>query len=458
MLYLIGFLLVIGIAVNFHEWGHYLAARCFRVRVLRYSIGIGSPLRILGREMRWTDKRGTEWVVAPFLVAAYVQMLDVRESGRKGLPLTECLDARPPWQRFIVYGAGPLANFVLAALIYTSLHMVGETQTRPVVGKVFPDTPAAAAGLLPGDEIALVNNYPANQWRAVWARFVDAIAEGEAVDIRTANGGQRTIPAGALTLDDLQLGLSRGVGITQDFSYYTAEIGRVMPGTPAERAGLRAGDFVVMANDTEVNEFMDLLGEVSTAPNLRLSLIVWRDAEESGEEPDGVGFERLLVAELEQREDGRGFLGVLPMQDMEKFRSLQFVERHGFADAFRLAVVRMWDDVKRAFNFLRLIATFQIGLDHMSGPVGIAKMAGDALERGLEWFIRLLAVLSVSLGAINLVPVFQIFDGWHMAACVVESIRGRPLSERTQVRLQQIGVTLVVALLVFLTINDILKW
>ena len=458
MLYLIGFLVVIGIVVNFHEWGHYLAARFFRVRVLRYSIGIGSPLRILGRELRWTDKRGTEWVVAPLLVAAYVQMLDVEESARKGLPLTECLDARPWWQRFVVYGAGPLANFVLAALIYTSLHMAGETQARPVVGKVFPDTPAAAAGLRPGDEIALVNNYPANQWREVWARFVDAIAEDEAVDIRTAGGGRRTIPAGALTLGDLQKGLFRGVGITRDFSYMTAEVGRVLPGTPAERAGLRPGDFVVMANGAEVNEYADLMIEMGTAPNLRLSMVVWRDAEAPGEAPDGLGSERRMIAELELERDGRTFLGMLPMKDMEKYRSLQFVERHGLADALRLAVVRMWEDVRRSFKFLRLLLTFQISLDHMSGPVGIAKAAGQALDRGLEPFIRLLALLSVSLGAVNLVPVIPILDGWHMVACVIEFVRGRPLSNWAQVRLQQVGVALIVALLVFLTINDILKW
>ena len=442
---LIGFLLTIIVVVTVHEFGHYLAARCFRLRVMRFSVGFGKPMRIFGREMRWTDKRGTEWVVAPIPLGGYVRMLDQEEAGRTGLPFAQSLESRPPWQRFVVFGAGPLANFILAAVLYAGLAMSGERQVRPVVGDVRVESPAALAGFQAGDEIAMVNNRPVGSWREVWAHFVDAVAEGEAVSARTVTGVERLIPAGGLSLDDLALGLYRGVGVSRDFSYLTAKIARVAEGSPAEQAGVLAGDVIVLANDAFVEDFEGILQQVVHSPNRPLTLVIWRD-----------GTEINTVANLAQRENGRGFLGVEPAVDAEKRDAAVRWVRHGAADAAALGVSRVAEEVARVFKFLWLLATFQLSAEHMSGPVGIAAQAGEAAELGFESFLRFLAFISVNLGAINLAPL-PLLDGGQMLLCVIQSARRRPLSDRTRAWVERFGVALIVGLMTFVIINDILK-
>ena len=439
MFVLLGFLTTIIVVVTVHEFGHYIAARIFRVRVIRFSVGFGKPL------WRRVDKRGTEWVLAPIPLGGYVRMLDQEEASRTGLPFAEALESRPPWQRFVVYGAGPLANFVLAAALYAALGMMGERQVRPVVGEVRVESPAATAGFQVGDEITLINNRPVASWREVWAHFVDAAAEGEAVSARTATGVERLIPAGEISLDDLAEGLHRGVGLSRDFSYLTSKIARVAEGSPAAQAGVAEGDVLVMINDAFVEDFLDVIQEVVKHPRQRATLVLWRD-----------GAEINTVAQLGERADGGGFLGVEPAVDEDKRAAAVTWVRHGAADAARLGVARVAEEVARVFKFLWLLATFQLSAEHMSGPVGIASQAGQAAELGFESFLRFLAFISVNLGAINLAPL-PLLDGGQMLLCVMQSARRRPLSDRARGWLERVGVALIVGLMTFVIINDILK-
>ena len=436
---LLGFLMVIIVVVTVHEFGHYIAARAFRLRVLRFSVGFGKPL--------WsrTDKHGTEWVVAPIPLGGYVRMLEQEEAKEKKLPFSETLESRPPWQRFVVFGAGPLANFILAAIIYAGMNIHGERQIRPVVGDVRPASAAEAAGFVQGDEIALVNHRSVASWREVWARFVDSVAENEDISVRTITGVERVIPAGALSLDDMAKGLFHGAGLARDYTYLTSKIAEVIPGGPAERAGVRPGDIVVMANDSFVEDFEDLLREVVNNPNAPMNLILWRD---------GADFE--TTAQVGEKSNGRGFLGVVPAVDEEKHDALVSVVRHEPTDAFLLAMVRVAEEVARVFKFLWLLATFQLGADHLSGPVGIAEQAGTAAELGLMSFLRFMAFISVNLGAINLAPL-PLLDGGQMVLCVIQSLRRRPLPDRTRAWLERFGVALLAGLMTFVIINDILK-
>lgn len=436
---LLGFLLVIIVVVTVHEFGHYIAARAFRLRVLRFSVGFGKPL--------WsrTDRRGTEWVVAPIPLGGYVKMLEQEEAKEKKLPFSETLESRPPWQRFVVFGAGPLANFVLAAVIYAGMNIHGERQVRPVVGDVRPSSAAAAAGFAAGDEIALVNHRSVASWREVWARFVDAVAENEDISVRTITGVERLMPAGSLSLDDLAQGLYRGAGLGRDFSYLTSTIAEIVPGGPAERAGIRPGDVVVMANDAFIEDFEDLLWQVRLNPNTPMKFILWRN-----------GADLETTAQIGAKSDGRGFLGVIPAVDAEKEDALVSIARHEPIDAFLLAMVRVTEEVARVFKFLWLLATFQLGASHLSGPVGIAEQAGSAAELGLMSFLRFMAFISVNLGAINLAPL-PLLDGGQMVLCVIQSLRRRPLSDRTRAWLERFGVALLAGLMTFVIINDILK-
>lgn len=436
---LIGFLLTIIIVVTIHELGHYLAARFFRLRVLRFSVGFGKPL--------WsrTDKHGTEWMIAPIPLGGYVQMLQEEEAKEKNLPFAETLESRPPWQRIVVFAAGPLANFILAAALYAGMSMAGEEQMRPVVGDVRAESAAEAAGFKVGDEIALVNNRSVASWREVWARFVDAVAEGEPIAVRTITGAERLFQKDALTLDDMGFGLFAGVGLSQDFSYMTSEVARVAPGSPAEKAGLLEGDLIVMANNAMVDNFDDLLWQVLPNPNRSMTLVLWRDQR---------GVE--TVAHIGVKENGRGFLGVVPIMDQAKHDSLFYTVRHEPVDAILLAIGRVAEEVARVFKFLWLLATFQLSAEHLSGPVGIANQAGTAAEQGITPFLRFLAFISVNLGAINLAPL-PLLDGGQIVLCMIQSVRRRPLSDRARFWLERFGVALIVGLMTFVLINDILK-
>ena len=435
---LIGFLLTIIIVVTVHEFGHYLAARCLRLRVLRFSVGFGSPL--------WsrTDKHGTEWMLAPIPLGGYVQMLQEDEAKERGLPLRETLESRPPWQRIVVFAAGPLANFILAALLYAGMSMAGERHMRPVVGGVAAESPAALAGLRAGDRIALVNNRAVHSWREVWPHLVDAAAEGEAVELRTATGAHRLFPAGSLSLDALGRGL-RGVGVRRDFTYMIPKIAHVDPGTPAERAGLRKGDLVVMANEVMVETFEDFHEQVMLNPNRVITLFLWRD---------GAPVE--TAARPAADEDGYGRIGILPAVDERKYAALFHTVRLDAPAALAAAVKQVAGEVARVFRFLWLLVTFQLSAEHLSGPVGIANQAGTAADRGILPFLHFLAFISVNLGAINLAPL-PLLDGGQILLCVLQSVRRRPLSDRARSLLERFGVALIVGLMTFVIINDLLK-
>lgn len=441
MLALIGFLVTIIIVVTVHEFGHYLAARLLRLRVLRFSVGFGKPL--------WSrvDRHGTEWMIAPIPLGGYVQMLQEDEAKARKLPLAETLESRPPWQRVVVFAAGPLANFILAVALYAGMSVAGERQIRPVVGDVAPGSPAAQAGFAAGDRIAVVNRRPVENWGQVWARFVDAAAENEPIEAHTASGGRRVFPPGSLSLDELGRGLRGGVGISRDFSHMTSKIHSVVPGSPAERAHLQPGDIVVMANEVMVDNFQELARQIMSSPNRAITLYFWR-------EPQG-GF--YTVAELtESGDDGLGFLGIRPTVDEEKYEQLFYTECHPPLTALARATARVGEEIVRVFKFLWLLATFRLSAEHLSGPVGIAGQAGSAAELGILPFLRFLAFISVNLGAINLAPL-PLLDGGQILLCVLQSVRRRPLSERARFWLERAGVALIVGLMTFVIINDILK-
>ena len=463
MFVLLGFLTAIIVAAAVHGFGHYIAARFFRVRVTRFSVGLGTPL------WRRVDKRGTEWVLAPIPLGGYVRLAagdDERPApGGRGMaaefageradrarkedvPVSflETMESRPPWQRFIVHGAGPLANFILAAALYTALGMMGERQIRPVVGEVRAESPAANAGFQVGDEIAMVNNRPVDSWSEVWAHFVDAVAEGEAVSARTATGVERRIPAGELSLDDLADGLHRGVGLWRDFSYVTSKIARVEEDSPAALAGVAEGDVIVLINDAFVEDFTGVIREVVKHRRRgRVTLVLWRN-----------GAEVSVVAHLGEKQGTGGYLGVEPAVDQDKYAAVAKWVRHGAADAALLGIARVAEAVAGMFKFLWRLSTFQLGAEHLSGPVGIAAEAGKAADLGLEPFLRFLALIVVNLGAINLVPL-PLLDGGQMLLCVIQFAQRRPLSDRARARLELLGMALIVGLMTFVTINHLLK-
>ena len=273
-------------------------------------------------------------------------------------------ESRPPWQRFVLYAAGPAANFLLAAVIYAGLAMGGESQERLLVGKVRPDSPAARAGFLVGDEIAAVNGERVNSWRAAWARMVAGAVDGDGLTVRMNSGAERVMTTANMDPNELSGGVYRWLGFAADTSHNTSEVRRVLPGTAAERAGLRAGDVIVAVNDNVVDGFFEVSEIVLSSPGVPLTLALWRD-----------GGEAQAVATPDNR-NGYGFLGMQPVVDMQRLADNRITVEYSLAEAVGRGVSRMAESVALTFKFLGLALTGGLGRDAVGGPVMIADEAG----------------------------------------------------------------------------------
>ena len=430
---LLAFIALVLPVVAVHEFGHYLAARFFGVRVLRFSVGFGKPLAVR------TDSAGTEWALAPILLGGYVRLLDRETAAEANLPDGGTMEAQNNWRRFVIYAAGPLANLVFAAVILTGVLMAGETGLSPRIGGVLEDSPAARAGFLAGDKIVRVNGEEAPVWRLAAAAMADAALSGEEILAET-DGGARRIPAGELRPADVQEGLLRAAGVLPDTGYLTQTVGTVAPGSAAEKAGILPGDVIVAVDDAVPETWREMAEEIASRPGLRVPVILWRG-----------GGTVSVEAEIESVGKGErrtGRLGVTPQIDREKLSELLVTVRMDALSAAPAAVRKTWEGLLRTFRFVghMLGGNLSFG-QNVSGPVGIAVGAGAAAEAGLLAWWSFAALISISLAAVNLLPL-PILDGGQMVLCAVQSVLRRPLSKRLVAGIDRAGLAALLVLMV----------
>ncbi|MFH0341234.1 MAG: RIP metalloprotease RseP [Chromatiales bacterium] len=444
----LGFIAAVGVLVVVHEFGHFCVARGVGIKVLRFSVGFGKPIwgRRIGRDQ-------TEFVVAAIPLGGYVKMLDDREGPVPPEDVKREFNRQPLAARTAVVMAGPLFNFLFAILAYCAMYVIGISGLKPQIGAVAPDSIAAKAGLRQGVEIVSVDEEPTPTWDAVINETIPKVVDGETVNllVRDEDGRTRevTIDLGRVHIDDLARGsFLRRLGIQPYQPHLEAVIGEVLAGGAAERSGLRAGDRILQADGRPMQSWEQWVDYVQERPEQTIQLRVERGETRISLE---VRPER---AEVEGRAIGRIGAGVAPPKDLDP--ALVATQRYALLDAF-------WHSVSKTLEMsaitLKIIFKMLLGeasVQNLSGPISIAQYAGQSAGIGLAAFLSFLAIVSVSLGVLNLLPV-PLLDGGHLLYYLIEFVQRKPVSVETQRFAQQIGIVLLGSLMAIAIYNDVAR-
>lgn len=437
--YPLALIVTLGVLVTIHELGHFVIARLSGVRVVRFSVGFGKPI--------WSrfDRHGTEFVIAAIPLGGYVRMLDEREPGvveavRRAGDLS--YNELGVWWRIGIAAAGPLANFLLAAVVYWLLFVVGSTAIAPMLGAVPEGSPAARAGLSGGEEIVAVDGARARSWQEVTMALAGRLGETGSIVLTTRTPGSEQVRDAQLAVASWHRGtdepdLLGSLGIEPALP---AVIGEVVPDSPAERAGLQRFDAVQRADGEPVTGWVGWVEQIQAAPGRPVEVVVQR------------GDRQLVMTvrpESRVATDGSniGYVGVGPFTNEIRYGALAAIPR---------SLVETWDKTALTLGLLKKMVTGDVSMKNLSGPITIAKVAGDSARSGWQFFFGVLALLSISLGVLNLLPI-PILDGGHIMFCAAEAVRGKPVSERAQIVGTQIGLFLVAGLMVLAIYNDITR-
>jgi regulator of sigma E protease len=445
---IVAFLVALGLLIVFHEYGHYLAARFFDVKVLRFSVGFGRP--ILSRR-RGPDQ--TEWALGGFPLGGYVKMLDEREGPVAPAEAHRAFNRQSVYRRFVIVAAGPVANFLLAILLYWVLFLTGVPGVKPVIGAPLPDSPAAAAGFESGETLTRVDGEPLQTWQdARWALLKAGIARGT-VKIETVGASGsiafRTLDLSGLGPEDLDGEFIETIGLTRFQPQLAPRVGQVIAGRPAERAGLKVGDEVVAIDGKPIQRWEDVVRIVSQSPDVTLEIEVRRA---SG------AVDRVAVVPETMTENGRrvGRIGFAPLIDPRAMEHLRTEVRYGFFEGFVRAIARTWEMSVFSLKMMGKMIVGDVSLKNLSGPLTIADYAGQSAQMGWVPYLSFLALVSVSLGVLNLLPI-PLLDGGHLMYYIAEIIKGRPVSERALEMGQHVGIALLFTLMAFAIYNDITR-
>jgi regulator of sigma E protease len=447
---LLGFLLAVAILVTIHELGHYLAARWCGVRVIRFSVGFGPVL------LKWIGKRsifsGTEFAISAIPLGGYVRMLDTRDpefSATSANDLTAAFNKQALWKRSVIVAAGPFANFVLAALLYGFALAVPDRDLTAVVAMPEPNTPAAIAGFKGGERILRINDQSVAHWGDVrWELLVSLFDAELRVDVEE-RGRERSVTliraaSGSGVPDSVGTRLS-GWGLVFD---QPAIIGTVKSGGPAQRAGLQDGDQITSVDGAPIRQWTQLTQALQQNPGVPVKLGVSRTSftQELVVNPRidtvaGKSIARIDVGAISPLKLGDGWL-------TERQRSVP--------EAALAALRRTVDATALTFRLLWGMLTGEVSLRQISGPLTMAEGAGTTLNQGVVAFTLFLAIVSISIGVLNLLPV-PMLDGGQLLYHLFEALKGAPLSERAEAFGQRVGIGFVTALTALALYNDFLR-
>lgn len=459
---IVGFIVAIGILVTVHEFGHFWVARKLGVKVLRFSVGFGKPI------YSWRSRKGsavtepgrsqemnqsqdnTEYVIAAIPLGGYVKMLDEREGEVSEGELHRAFNRQSLSVRSAIVVAGPLFNLVFAIFAFWAVLVLGEVGLRPLIGEVSTDSPAALAGLAPGDEIVAVNHEPTPTWTQVLYQFATASVTGNDIvfEVKDTGGGtQDHVMAGDVIGDfaDVDNPMEE-LGLKPDFPVFPPVIGRVLDNEAAAAAGLKVGDRITSADGQLMDSWQSWVTYIKARPGRLIKLQVERDGQ-------------LLALDLipktagtQDEPTGRiGAAAQVPEGIWDRYRVHHSM---GVLEAIPTAVAKTLDFSLLTLKVMWRIVIGEASLKNLGGPITVADAAGHAVSAGLVQFLKLLAIISVSLGVLNLLPI-PVLDGGHLMYFALEALRGRPVSEKTMLQGQQIGMALLLALMVLVLYQDI---
>lgn len=451
MMTLFAFIITLAILVVVHEFGHFQVARWCGVKVLKYSFGFGKPIyaKKMGRDQ-------TDFLISALPLGGYVKMLDERELGEDELKsyskedLARAFNRQSVWKRILIVLAGPLANLLLAILLYWILMAQGVTGIKPELGDIQSNTAAERAAFKGGDVISQVAGKSVSTWQDVQWIMLEKAIKSSSINIQTiaADGttAHHDLRLSGLNKEDFEGDFLGKLGLHPKQPKLPAVIGRLIENSPAEKAGLRVGDLVVAANGLHISDWQGLVAEIQAHPSQKLRLDITRDQQTFSLEmvPDAV------------KENGefKGQIGAALKVDEQALSSFLVTQHYSLPEALQKAAYKTWETSIFSLKMLANMLTGYVSVKTISGPVTIANYAGQSAHLGLKAFIGFLAMISISLGVLNLLPI-PVLDGGHLLYYIVEIVKGSPVSEKTMEIGQRIGMFILMLLMTCALYNDI---
>jgi len=438
------FILTVSIIVTFHEFGHYIAARLCGVKVLEFSVGFGK--RLFGKRF---GKDKTDYKVSALPLGGYVRMLDEREGNVIDTEKERAFNNQSLLKRTFIVFAGPLFNFILAIFFYFLIFSGGYTGFKPEVGVIASGSIAQEIGFEEGDRINSVNLNEVRTWSEVTLQIMKVASEKNDIYFEVKRNGKfvnlKKVSYELINFENKNI--LENIGI-YNFVSKSLEVGYVEDNSPAYEAGISVGDKFLSINGEELNNWFEIINIIKKSPNKELKISVLRNDNKE------ILYARPTIYNSESGKIGR--LGVRPYIDQNEVSKNKIQIKHSFYESLKLSAVKTYDFTILTINFISKLVMGEASFKNISGPVGIAGYAADSFNNGYTSFLGLLAMLSISIGILNLLPI-PMLDGGHLMYYLVEFIIRRPVPESIQLIFQQLGMTFLIFLSFFALYNDILR-
>ena len=450
MMTLLAFIITIGLLVTIHEYGHFQVARWCNVKVLRFSIGFGKPLW-----QKTFGKDNTEFVLAAIPLGGFVKMLDEREQQTEENPvpqseadLKRAFNRQSVWKRIAIVLAGPVANLLLAIILYWGLFMLGVTGMRPIIGVVEDNGLAAQASLKSGEVIQKIAGKPVSTWQEARWLILEESLENKTVEIEAINNNnellQHTLSFEGIN-NDAEIDILKKIGLDVFKPNIPAVIGEILPNSAAEKAGFMPDDKILQIDNVVTEDWERVVNIIKLSPNKKLQFEIKR-----GQEIVRIDATPEAIKENNQT---IGRMGAGVKLDKHELDNLLIILNYSPLISLQKALAKTWDTSIFSLKMLGKMLTGQVSLKGISGPVTIATFAGESANLGLKTFLGFLALVSISIGVLNLLPI-PVLDGGHLMYYMVEILKGSPVSEQAMLAGQKIGFVLLGLLMTIALFND----
>jgi regulator of sigma E protease len=440
-------ILLLGPLIAIHEFGHYFVARKLGVKVLVYSIGFGPTV------LKWTSKKsGIQYQLSALPLGGYVKMLDEREGNVAEEDLPHAFNRQHPWKRIAIVAAGPLINLVFAVVLFWILFLPAQEQLNTRVGQVLPNTPAATVHMQAGDKVTAIDGTAVTTWEKLNYALVNRVGETGHIQVQVERDGQPkqfSLPIQNYLKDQSKSPLD-SLGFLPYRPHIPARVTALSDDGAAIRQGMKVGDQIVKINGQTMKDWFDVVQVVQASPEKLLKIDVLRAQQV-------VHLEIMPQAKRDNMGQVSGVLGVQSQPGKinvpaEYKQTIQYTP----LEALTVAVDKTGQLSSMILNSMVKMVRGLIGLDNLSGPITIAKVAGQSAEMGWQTFISFMALMSVSLGILNLLPI-PMLDGGHLVYYFIELIRGKPVSEQIQLVGLKIGMVLLGSMMILALFNDFMR-
>ena len=442
------FIISVGVLITFHEFGHFWIARFFNVKILRFSIGIGRSIYI-----KRFGKDQTEFSIGLLPLGGYVKMLDDREGEVTEEEKKREFNSKPIWQRFCIVLAGPIFNFIFAIFIYSIIYSIGVNALKPIIGDVEPSSISEESGFVKGQEILAINGIKTPTWPTVVDSLVSNIVSENivSIDVINADGDKQALNLNLsnISIDEIADGnLLNKLGLSIVKFELPAIIGEIEKNSPAEASRLLKNDRIIAVNSNLINSWGELVEIIKGNPGEYLNVEILRD-------------ETLINIQLKPEnyqldDENIGRIGVRPAINNDLYDSYYALEQYSIHLAILRAFHKTWEMSVLTLKVLAKMITGDASVKNLSGPISIAKYAGQSASIGMTQLLTFLAIVSISLGVLNLLPI-PLLDGGHLVYYVIEFITGKPVSDSIQITGQQIGLVLLLGLMGLALYNDFVQ-